>query len=98
MCQVATFHYGVYKVHGTCCSLTQRQVFAVDQFTAVELGSFTPTLNLDHNAEMVGVCGIGVLLMGNFGAIFQLSLAFLKELLPTRLPRCSTACSSELAT
>ena len=43
-------------------------VFSADQFTAMEPGSFTPALNLDHNAEMVGVCGIGFLLMDNFGA------------------------------
>ena len=31
-------------------------------------------------------------------SIFQLSLAFLKELPPTRLPHCSTARSAELTT
>lgn len=56
------------NLHGTCCSLMQREVFSVDQFTAVEPGSFTPPLNLDQNAEMVGVYGIGFPLMGNFGA------------------------------
>lgn len=49
-------------------SCAQRQVFNVDQFTAAEPGSFTRALSVDHNAEMVGVCGTGFLLMGNSGA------------------------------